>query len=76
MMANNNPIRIFINKTKYELDNPVQTGASLKQLANIKPEDVLFLQAHGEDQVIANDGDAQERRPPPQPAAGRLRLLR
>ena len=38
-----------------QLDNPVQTGASLKRLANIRLEDVLFLQAHGEDQVIAND---------------------
>jgi hypothetical protein len=54
-MADQHPIHVFINKTKYELDNPVQTGASLKQLANIKPEDVLFLQAHGEDQVISND---------------------
>jgi hypothetical protein len=54
-MANPHPIHVFINKTKYELDDPVQTGASLKKLANIKLEDVLFLQAHGEDQVIAND---------------------
>ncbi len=54
-MANEHPIHVFINKTKYELDNPVQTGASLKRLAKIKLEDVLFLQAHGEDQVIAND---------------------
>ena len=28
-------IHIFINKKKYELENPVQTGASLKQLAGI-----------------------------------------
>lgn len=54
-MVNPHPIHVFINKTKYELDDPIQTGASLKQLANIKLEDVLFLQAHGEDQVIAND---------------------
>ena len=54
-MENKRVIRVFINKVKYELDNPVQTGASLKRLANIKPEDVLFLQEHGEDKVIAND---------------------
>jgi hypothetical protein len=54
-MADQHPIHVFINKTKYELDNPVQTGASLKQFANIKLEDVLFLQAHGEDQVVGND---------------------
>ncbi len=54
-MANPHPIHVFINKVKYDLDNPVQTGASLKRLANIKLEDVLFLQAHGEDQVIANE---------------------
>jgi hypothetical protein len=54
-MASQHPIHVFINKTKYELENPVQTGASLKRLANIRLEDVLFLQSHGEDQVIAND---------------------
>src|SRR5688500_12677991 len=54
-MANERPIHVFINKTKYELDSPVQTGGSLKRLPNIKLEDVLFLQAHGDDQVIANE---------------------
>jgi hypothetical protein len=54
-MENHRAIHVFINKTKYELDDPVQTGASLKRLANIKLEDVLFLQAHGDDKVIAND---------------------
>jgi hypothetical protein len=49
------PIHIFINKVKYELDDPTQTGASLKRLAGIKLEDVLFLQAKGDDQVIGND---------------------
>ena len=70
-MANPHPIHVFINKVKYELDNPVLTGASLKRLANIKLEDVLFLQAHGEDQVIANeatvtlkDGDHLHSQPP------------
>lgn len=70
-MANPHPIHVFINKTKYDLDDPVQTGASLKQLANIKLEDALFLQAHGEDQVIANDvkvtlknGDQLHSQPP------------
>jgi Prokaryotic E2 family E len=54
-MANEHRIHVFINNTKYELESPVQTGASLKRLANIKLEDVLFLQAHGDDEVIAND---------------------
>jgi len=49
------PIHIFINKKKYELDNPVQTGASLKHLAGIPLNDVLFLQQPHEDQVIPND---------------------
>jgi hypothetical protein len=56
-MANEHPIHVFINKTKYELDNSVQTGATLKRLANIRVEDVLFLQARGEDEVIANDAE-------------------
>jgi hypothetical protein len=48
-------IHIFINKKKYELNNPVQTGASLKNLAGIPLNDVLFLQRPGEDEVIPND---------------------
>jgi hypothetical protein len=54
-MANNHPIHVFINKTKYELDNPVQTGAGLKRLASIRLEDVLFLQSPGDDEVVGND---------------------
>lgn len=54
-MSHHGSIHIFINKRKFELDNPVQTGASLKQLAGISLQDVLFLQAHGDDEVIAND---------------------
>lgn len=54
-MSPKNSIHIFINKTKFELENPVQTGASLKQLAGIAPTDVLFLQQPGDDQVIANE---------------------
>ena len=49
-------IHVFINKTKFDLDNPVQTGASLKQFAGIPLGDVLFLQQPREDDVIANDG--------------------
>ena len=52
---NSHPIHAFINAKKFELDEPVQTGASLKQLAGIAPGDVLFLQQPGSDQVIAND---------------------
>lgn len=48
-------IEIFINKVKYELENPVQTGASLKELAGIPARDVLFLQEKGEDVVIVNE---------------------
>ncbi len=52
---NPHPIHVFINKVKYELENPTQTGASLKRIAGIKLEDVLFLQTRGDDEVIAND---------------------
>ncbi|RNL64478.1 multiubiquitin domain-containing protein [Zhongshania marina] len=56
-MSHHHSIRIFINKQKFELDNSVQTGASLKQLAGISLQDVLFLQSHGDDEVIANDSE-------------------
>jgi len=49
------PIHVFINKKKYDLDSPVQTGAALKQLAGIPLGDVLFLQEPKEDKVITND---------------------
>ncbi|MDP8983022.1 MAG: multiubiquitin domain-containing protein [Acidobacteriota bacterium] len=48
-------IHIFINKKEYEVEAPAQTGASLKQLAGIPLNDVLFLQRPGEDEVIPND---------------------
>jgi hypothetical protein len=54
-MQHEHPIHIFINKKKYEIDNPIQTGASLKNLAGIPLNDVLFLQRPGEDEVIPND---------------------
>ena len=54
-MQHEHPIHIFINKKRYEIDNPVQTGASLKSLAGILLNDVLFLQQPGEDEVIPND---------------------
>ena len=54
-MRPEHPIHVFINKNKFDLDNPVQTGASLKQLAGIPLGDVLFLQQPGDDEVIAND---------------------
>jgi hypothetical protein len=53
-MQHEHPIHIFINKKKYEIDDPVQTGASLKSLAGIPLNDVLFLQRPGEDEVIPN----------------------
>lgn len=48
-------IHVFIDKKKYGLDNPVQTGAGLKNLAGIPLSDALFLQQPHEDLVIAND---------------------
>jgi hypothetical protein len=53
-MQHEHPIHIFINKKKYEIVDPVQTGASLKNLAGIPLNDVLFLQRPGEDEVIPN----------------------
>jgi Prokaryotic E2 family E len=53
-MQHEHPIHIFINKKKYEIDNHVQTGESLKNLAGIPLNDVLFLQRPGEDEVIPN----------------------
>jgi hypothetical protein len=46
---------IFINRSKYELNAPTQTGRSLKELAGIPLKDTLFLDQPHEDQVIAND---------------------
>jgi hypothetical protein len=54
-MQHEHPIHIFINKKQYEIHDPVQTGAGLKQLAGIPLNDVLFLQRPGEDEVIPND---------------------
>lgn len=54
-MQHEHPIHIFINKKQYEIRDPVQTGASLKELAGIPLNDVLFLQRPGEDEVIPND---------------------
>ena len=54
-MQNEHPIRIFINKKQYEIQDSIQTGASLKQIAGIPLNDVLFLQQPGEDEVIPND---------------------
>lgn len=48
-------IPIFINRIRYEIENEVQTGRSLKELAGIPLGDVLFLQQPHEDQVIANN---------------------
>jgi len=54
-MQQEHRIHIFINKKKFEIENPVQTGASLKNLAGIPLNDVLFLQRPGEDEVVPND---------------------
>lgn len=75
-------INVFINKNKYELDNIIQTGASLKHLAGIPLSDVLFLQRHGEDEVIANEmkitlknGDHLHSQPPADYGSGGDALL-
>jgi len=54
-MQQEHTIHIFINKKKFELNHAVQTGASLKNLAGIPLNDVLFLQRPGEDEVIPNE---------------------
>ena len=54
-MSHEHAIHIFINKKKYDVQQHVQTGAALKQLAGIPSADVLFRQRPGDDEVIAND---------------------
>ncbi len=46
---------IFIDRKRYELAVPTQTGSALKELAAIAPTDVLFLRQPGADIVIGND---------------------
>jgi hypothetical protein len=65
------PIHISINKKRFDLDQPAQTGISLKHLAGIPLSDVLFIQRPGEDEVIGNDssitlknGDQLHSQPP------------
>ena len=48
-------IQVFINRKQYNLEDSIQTGTSLKKLAGVPLEDVLFLQRRGEDEVIANE---------------------
>jgi hypothetical protein len=55
-MKSDREIHVFINRKKYELDSPQQTGANQKALAGIPSGDVLFLQQPGEDEVITNEG--------------------
>lgn len=54
-MQPTHPIHIFINRKKYELDRPEQTGAALKELAGIPLADALFRQGPGDDEVITNE---------------------
>ena len=51
----NHPFPIFINKQKFEITDPVQTGAGLKALAGVPLGDTLFLDRPHEDEVITND---------------------
>ncbi len=39
----NQKIQVFINRKQYDLEDPIQTGTSLKKLAGIPLGDVLFL---------------------------------
>lgn len=55
MRPKGHSIHVFINKKKYDLDEPEQTGKALKELAGIPLGDVLFLQKKGNDLVIGND---------------------
>jgi hypothetical protein len=48
-------IHVFIDRKKFDLDDPVQTGRSLKELAGIPLGDVLFLDQPGDDLVIKNE---------------------
>lgn len=45
---------VFINRRPYLFMNPHQTGSSIKERAGIAPDDVLFLNRPGEDEVITN----------------------
>jgi len=48
-------IHVFIDHRKFDLDEPVQTGQTLKELAGIPLADVLFLDQPGDDLVIKNE---------------------
>lgn len=54
-MTNKSHIEAFIDRKKFELTDPVQTGRSLKELAGIPLNDVLFLDQPHDDLVINND---------------------
>jgi hypothetical protein len=49
------PIHVFIDRKKYDLEDPNQTGRALKELAGIPLGDVLFLDQPGDDVVINNE---------------------
>ncbi|MBL9076009.1 MAG: multiubiquitin domain-containing protein [Planctomycetes bacterium] len=65
MNADHNKVVIFItvgtNQLRFELDNPVQTGQSLKQLAGAQSTDVLFLRRPGDDPLIRNEDEIKLR---------------
>jgi hypothetical protein len=49
------PSSCLHQQAQFELDSPVQTGATLKRLADVPLQDVLLRQVPGEDEVIGND---------------------
>lgn len=49
------PVTVHINRKPYRFKDRSQTGHSLKARADIRPEDVLFLDRPHEDEVIPDD---------------------
>lgn len=54
---------ILINNKHYKVEGTSATGAALKELANIAPQNLLFREAHGpgDDEQIADDKPVQLR---------------
>lgn len=55
--ANKKKIKIFVNEVKYQVTKAAMTGTQLKALADIAPENQLFLDAPGdhEDPQVFDD---------------------
>ena len=55
-------IPIFINRSKFELTSPQQTGSTLKALAGLPPGDALYLE-DGKEDLLIRDADTITVRP-------------